>query len=215
MRQTIDLSRSAARSNSTTTCASLIKTALPPGAASRLTSVAGAADAAGAAPPEAAPASDGAGAVAATVAPGAAAAAPGGGPPAESPTAARAGGGAPRVRAFAPASCAACELLEPHVASSVPTRAHVVADAAAGAACGCGRLHLARGVEYDYCACGLSKTQPLCDGAACEGTIFAGKAFTLPREAPANVLLCQCKRTACPPFCDGAHSKLTWDDLKW
>jgi CDGSH-type Zn-finger protein len=65
-------------------------------------------------------------------------------------------------------------------------------------------LELAAG-DYWWCACGLSKKQPFCDGSHKGGPhtplkFTVAKAETLP--------LCGCKRTGKPPFCDGTHNSL-------
>jgi len=53
-----------------------------------------------------------------------------------------------------------------------------------------------------WCACGLSKTQPYCDGS------HAGSTFQ-PMEVKVDekktVSLCNCKHTKNPPYCDGSH----------
>lgn len=59
--------------------------------------------------------------------------------------------------------------------------------------------------EYHWCACGLSKNQPFCDGSH-EGTGFGPATITLSEER--ELPLCQCKRTKMPPLCDGTHAKL-------
>ncbi len=58
---------------------------------------------------------------------------------------------------------------------------------------------------HHWCACGRSKSQPLCDGSH-QGTSFTPLQFEL-TEAKA-VWLCQCKHTGKPPYCDGTHKKL-------
>lgn len=58
---------------------------------------------------------------------------------------------------------------------------------------------------YNWCACGLSKNQPFCDGSH-RGSEFRPKSFTITEKK--KVALCQCKHTTNSPFCDGAHSKL-------
>lgn len=59
--------------------------------------------------------------------------------------------------------------------------------------------------EYKWCACGLSKNQPYCDGSH-DGTGFGPATINLAEER--ELPLCQCKRTKMPPLCDGTHAKL-------
>ncbi|HEX4504386.1 MAG TPA: CDGSH iron-sulfur domain-containing protein [Alphaproteobacteria bacterium] len=61
------------------------------------------------------------------------------------------------------------------------------------------------GKDYWWCACGLSKGQPFCDGSH-KGTGLAPMKFTA--EADKTVYLCGCKATAKAPFCDGTHQRL-------
>jgi len=58
---------------------------------------------------------------------------------------------------------------------------------------------------YYWCHCGLSVTQPFCDGAH-QGTDFTPQEFTL--EETTKVWLCLCKHSKNIPFCDGAHKAL-------
>jgi CDGSH iron-sulfur domain-containing protein 3 len=61
------------------------------------------------------------------------------------------------------------------------------------------------GRTYWWCACGLSKRQPFCDGSHKVGP------FTPVEYAPAEsgtVWLCGCKRTGSQPLCDGTHNSL-------
>ena len=59
--------------------------------------------------------------------------------------------------------------------------------------------------EHAWCACGLSNTQPLCDGS--HGTCgITPMSFKL--DAPKMVSLCGCKQSANKPFCDGAHNRM-------
>ena len=53
-----------------------------------------------------------------------------------------------------------------------------------------------------WCTCGLSSKQPWCDNSP-RGMNF----LPLPYRAPATfkVVLCGCKRTQNPPYCDGCH----------
>jgi len=64
---------------------------------------------------------------------------------------------------------------------------------------------LEAGKKYAWCACGLSKDQPFCDGSHKE-TGLKPKVFTAEKSGPA--WLCQCKQTQDSPFCDGTHDNL-------
>ena len=58
---------------------------------------------------------------------------------------------------------------------------------------------------YHWCACGLSKNQPFCDGSH-KGTGFALVKVEL-TEAK-KVAWCACKHSKNAPYCDGSHAKL-------
>ena len=64
---------------------------------------------------------------------------------------------------------------------------------------------LKSGETVYWCSCGLSNSQPFCDGSH-EGTPFQPLPFTAPKDD--NYYFCACKQTASPPFCDGTHKKL-------
>lgn len=59
------------------------------------------------------------------------------------------------------------------------------------------------GKSYFWCSCGLSKAQPLCDGAHA-GTGFSPVKYVA--EKTGTVYLCGCKATKNAPLCDGSHS---------
>jgi CDGSH-type Zn-finger protein len=59
--------------------------------------------------------------------------------------------------------------------------------------------------DYWWCACGLSKNQPFCDGSHKE-TEFQPLKFSITEKG--TYYLCGCKRTGNPPFCDGTHKDL-------
>lgn len=61
------------------------------------------------------------------------------------------------------------------------------------------------GKKYFWCACGLSKNQPFCDGSH-KGTPFLPVEFVA--EKSEKVWFCGCKHTAAAPLCDGTHRKL-------
>lgn len=65
-------------------------------------------------------------------------------------------------------------------------------------------LDLAPGT-YWWCACGLSRTQPFCDGSH-KGTGF--KPLKLEVAQLGGFVLCQCKHTGDAPHCDGTHCTL-------
>ncbi|WP_119354485.1 CDGSH iron-sulfur domain-containing protein [Azohydromonas sediminis] len=61
------------------------------------------------------------------------------------------------------------------------------------------------GKDYWWCACGLSKTQPFCDGS------HQGGPFTPVRYSATEsktVYFCGCKASAGKPLCDGTHRTL-------
>lgn len=59
--------------------------------------------------------------------------------------------------------------------------------------------------EHYWCACGLSKNQPFCDGSHVGTTIEPLKFVISKKETK---YLCGCKATKGVPFCDGTHSQL-------
>lgn len=77
------------------------------------------------------------------------------------------------------------------------------------AACEPKQVELEAGKKYAYCTCGLSESQPFCDGKH-SGTKFKPDVFTA--EKTESAWFCQCKRTGDAPRCDGSHQKLSQDD---
>ncbi len=66
-------------------------------------------------------------------------------------------------------------------------------------------LDLAPGT-YHWCACGLSKSQPWCDGSH-KGTAFQPVPIVIEEEGK-RCAMCTCKQSAKAPFCDGTHKEL-------
>lgn len=62
--------------------------------------------------------------------------------------------------------------------------------------------------DYWWCACGLSKNQPFCDGTHKTTTMTPVKFTVDERKAGKTLWLCGCKQAKTKPFCDGAHNKL-------
>lgn len=62
--------------------------------------------------------------------------------------------------------------------------------------------------KYYWCACGLSKTQPFCDGSH-KGTGLKSVLF----EATESKIIyfCGCKHSKNGVFCDGTHNNLASD----
>ena len=59
--------------------------------------------------------------------------------------------------------------------------------------------------KYWWCACGLSISQPFCDGSH-KSTEFNPVEIEITEEK--NVAWCLCKHTGKKPFCDGKHKNL-------
>ncbi|MBM3568730.1 MAG: CDGSH iron-sulfur domain-containing protein [Alphaproteobacteria bacterium] len=69
------------------------------------------------------------------------------------------------------------------------------------------KVELLAGYRYAWCACGLSKSQPFCDGSHTSSK--AGiKQVTWIQDKDATVWLCGCKRSKKAPMCDGSHKTL-------
>lgn len=67
------------------------------------------------------------------------------------------------------------------------------------------QVELEAGKKYAYCTCGLSESQPFCDGKH-KGTGFTPNVFTCEKTSTAH--FCRCKRTGNAPKCDGSHKQL-------
>lgn len=84
------------------------------------------------------------------------------------------------------------------------------------AACFPKEVKLVAGKTYAWCTCGLSETQPFCDGKhktyTCEVNgeeIAPFKSLKYTPSKNETVWLCQCKLTKNPPFCDGSHNQIS------
>jgi len=77
----------------------------------------------------------------------------------------------------------------PHIAQKAPIKVEVEA-----------------GKTYHWCACGLSRQQPFCDGSH-KGGPFTPLAYTADATGPK--WFCACKQCGTQPLCDGSHKQLT------
>ncbi|SFC06343.1 CDGSH iron-sulfur domain-containing protein [Pseudoalteromonas denitrificans] len=66
-------------------------------------------------------------------------------------------------------------------------------------------IEVESGQAYMWCACGLSKKQPFCDGSHGQ-TDFRPVLFKA--EKTQTLYFCNCKSTKKAPLCDGSHKKL-------
>lgn len=67
-------------------------------------------------------------------------------------------------------------------------------------------IEIEAGKDYWWCACGLSKNQPFCDGAHKKEAVFSPVKWTA--EKTGTRWFCGCKNTKGQPFCDGTHKSL-------
>jgi len=82
-----------------------------------------------------------------------------------------------------------------------------VADEPAIAQKGPYKIELLAGYRYAWCACGLSKMQPFCDGSH-TATKSGIKPVVWTQEKDRIAYLCGCKRSGKRPFCDSTHKTL-------
>ncbi len=66
-------------------------------------------------------------------------------------------------------------------------------------------VNVEAGKTYAWCACGLSKNQPFCDGSH-KGTGLAPKMFKADKAE--TVYFCGCKHSKTGATCDGSHKSL-------
>ena len=66
-------------------------------------------------------------------------------------------------------------------------------------------VEVEEGKSYWWCSCGLSKSQPFCDGSHKE-TSFTPLKYDATEST--RKFFCACKATGGQPFCDGAHNKI-------
>ena len=67
------------------------------------------------------------------------------------------------------------------------------------------KVKVEKNKTYFWCACGLSKKQPFCDGSHKKEGKF--KSLMYFADENKEVFFCGCKMTGHQPLCDGSHSK--------
>lgn len=66
-------------------------------------------------------------------------------------------------------------------------------------------IDVEKGKEYYWCSCGMSKSQPFCDGSH-KGSEFTPVKYTA--EESKAVYFCGCKHSGNGALCDGSHESL-------
>ncbi len=66
-------------------------------------------------------------------------------------------------------------------------------------------VEVTEGKKYYWCACGLSKKQPFCDGSH-KTTEFTPVEYQA--DSTTSVWFCACKQSSKKPICDGTHNKI-------
>ena len=67
------------------------------------------------------------------------------------------------------------------------------------------QIQMEQGKKYAFCTCGLSESQPLCDGKH-KGSGFTPMVFEA--DESKSAYFCACKKTGNAPYCDGSHNQL-------
>ncbi len=67
------------------------------------------------------------------------------------------------------------------------------------------KVKVEKGKTYFWCACGLSRKQPFCDGSHKKERKFKSLKYFAAESK--EVFFCGCKMTSHQPLCDGSHSK--------
>ncbi|GMR39920.1 hypothetical protein PMAYCL1PPCAC_10115, partial [Pristionchus mayeri] len=71
------------------------------------------------------------------------------------------------------------------------------------------RVELEAGKTYAWCACGLSKNQPFCDGSHKLPGLTNTRPVLFEVEKTGTYSMCGCKQTGTRPLCDGSHKDVS------
>ena len=69
------------------------------------------------------------------------------------------------------------------------------------------RIAVGKNKSYYWCSCGLSATQPFCDGSH-ENDTKGRKPIHYRSPYDKFISFCTCKKTDHPPICDGSHKDI-------
>ncbi|XP_032528691.2 CDGSH iron-sulfur domain-containing protein 3, mitochondrial [Danaus plexippus] len=70
------------------------------------------------------------------------------------------------------------------------------------------KMMLEAGKSYQWCLCGRSKSQPLCDGTHKDHYLkITQRPIRFQVEKTKEYWMCNCKQTKNRPFCDGTHKQ--------
>lgn len=69
------------------------------------------------------------------------------------------------------------------------------------------KIEVTAGQKYLWCSCGLSQTQPFCDGSH-RGTDFKPIIYTAERDGIVGFCLCKHSKKENGVLCDGSHKFL-------
>ncbi|PAV85049.1 hypothetical protein WR25_04490 [Diploscapter pachys] len=78
------------------------------------------------------------------------------------------------------------------------------------------KIHMKKDKVYQWCSCGYSGNQPLCDGTHNSLRVpdLKLKPVRFIPDKDMTVWLCNCKQTNNRPFCDGTHKTIVDEDKR-
>ncbi|WKX99541.1 hypothetical protein Q1695_014430 [Nippostrongylus brasiliensis] len=71
------------------------------------------------------------------------------------------------------------------------------------------KVSLEAGKQYSWCSCGLSATQPFCDGTHKHNGLTNVRPVRFQVEKSGEYFMCNCKLTNSRPLCDGTHKQVS------